>query len=1013
MHLAVLLLPLALLALAANPSPTPDPPPLTLVDILSSHAQYSYFLRHIQKHGLVPLLNSLHNVTLLAPVNLAFARAPHPETKESLLRYLVSLPLRVANLGHALALYSTLYQIRPGLNYTVKVSPDSDSQQYVFDDYSPAIDPDISAKHQSSFLQPIEQLLPLKPTLCDWLLNDTDDSLSNLSWTIKLLKLLSLGTPSAGKDPVSCSALFRDFRTLFIPTDSYIANVLSSLVSKYYTSLYASSGKYLTTARAQREIRHDILLLLSGLGESEYVLGLNGTGDGAYSLDPHSRLVTVRNQVYANRTVALADAVVHIFDVQPASSFFSAVRAPLAEMVPRKALYAYRFSNFVRELYFRKLGHLVDGQTANFTLFLEKSERDDMVDNEYFARKEMYRGSGGDIHVDEKNTLVDVSRPTTKLVASSFTSRQSLMYHFAHTSLPSLVSVDQSPTDFMVSSMLCSQHKVGGCFRLKVSRSWRHGHPYNTLNGDIAIQSLPHPLGNASYLYLADQEIDSPSSFKTTMGNLILNGGVPQPVDNIAIDAACCLRTMNFLKQFGLFSLDNNNKGYTALLPCRLNSRFPRDSWDRLGLVLVHLQNSPSQFRKALQLLILEGTVYSDYGLSTSTLHTMRNLNGDSVYVHHRQLHQQENRLDINGTRIALPLNSDVLFSQGVAHIVDSVLLFNGLHWSFLDLLRTTSDDTRFPGKSLLAMIQMIPQLRDEFGLDLHRPSQSRGPSLLVPTTLSLVDQNVTTSFARIKEFFAFHTLNNTEAAKLTRCIEGEFASSNHSALINTNLQKQLLHCTYNPHTGKARLQLVSLATPLLYNKDHEIQVVSHGCVRQTSLDHVGLPQCVFLVDKPLNLQWLDRGGDFLHVHLGFLSVGIGMILGLLVMVAVMALLLWYLLRRASRRRVPERMPLFVPHERTPFMAVILDEENGLLADHGYETDIEFARGDMVAVPWPAREPRKKHGYGATVPRALYGSAPGLMMSPASRVSAPRSIKGANLSKGLERDRNLPGFPGP
>ncbi|KAF7999021.1 hypothetical protein HF325_006553 [Metschnikowia pulcherrima] len=51
---------LALLVLGQPQNHHPDsiesdlPSPMTIIDYLSSESQYSYFLRHIQRHGLVP-----------------------------------------------------------------------------------------------------------------------------------------------------------------------------------------------------------------------------------------------------------------------------------------------------------------------------------------------------------------------------------------------------------------------------------------------------------------------------------------------------------------------------------------------------------------------------------------------------------------------------------------------------------------------------------------------------------------------------------------------------------------------------------------------------------------------------------------------------------------------------------------------------------------------------------------------------------------------------------------------
>ena len=44
-------------------------------------------------------------------------------------------------------------------------------------------------------------------------------------------------------------------------------------------------------------------------------------------------------------------------------------------MIARKSLYALHYSNFVDELYFRSLGHLVDGSSQNQSIFLDVNQR--------------------------------------------------------------------------------------------------------------------------------------------------------------------------------------------------------------------------------------------------------------------------------------------------------------------------------------------------------------------------------------------------------------------------------------------------------------------------------------------------------------------------------------------------------------------------------------------------------------------------------------------------------------
>ena len=56
---------------STSSSMEPAPTPSTLVDILSNVHSF-LFLRLLQRQGMIPTLNQMENITLLAPINLAF-----------------------------------------------------------------------------------------------------------------------------------------------------------------------------------------------------------------------------------------------------------------------------------------------------------------------------------------------------------------------------------------------------------------------------------------------------------------------------------------------------------------------------------------------------------------------------------------------------------------------------------------------------------------------------------------------------------------------------------------------------------------------------------------------------------------------------------------------------------------------------------------------------------------------------------------------------------------------------
>ena len=108
----------------------------------------------------------------------------------SLNRYIVNQKLRVGLLGKSESVYQTLYRVG-NTNYLIAVSPDFESLEYVIDEVSYIVEEDIYAKHQHSYIQGIDQLLPEKPTICDVLMNNTNPEISLFS---KIFQLLFIDT---------------------------------------------------------------------------------------------------------------------------------------------------------------------------------------------------------------------------------------------------------------------------------------------------------------------------------------------------------------------------------------------------------------------------------------------------------------------------------------------------------------------------------------------------------------------------------------------------------------------------------------------------------------------------------------------------------------------------------------------------------------------------------------------------------------------------------------------------
>lgn len=848
----ILWLVLAAAALTLEPQPTP----LTITEQLSADVQYLYFLRHLQRHELIPWVNQLENVTVLAPVNSAFTDGDiaRKDTKESLRRYFTQ-NFRVGKLGEKDVIYESSFKVG-GKPYPLKVSADLESQEYFVNEIGQIALYDQVVKHQRLYIQTIDRLLPVGPTMCEAIAQGELNG-HNISFISGLFE--SIGCNLANSS------------TVIIPTNECVERLLLPLQRQYYEALGLSLRNLplKLTKAASKEISHDIRELLRHFQLPGLVGGLNATGflnttygDNIYYVQNQKDVISFNGiETLGNATsMPASDGLVHLVD-DP--RFFKRLLIPLAQMIPRKALYAMHYSDFVNEVTFRKLGHLID-KPANRTLVVSVTDRDDADD---------------------------------EAEASSFSNKQALLYRF----------MEAPRENHLLETELCSKRRIGGCFKVK--------HLEDSFN-DVRVVSDPI-LAEGTFIYEIEDELTPPANFKRTMAELISNGK--------AVDKDDCLATLGFLEQFDLLLLPDNRKGYSVFLPCGKGSGV---KWTDLELVLEYLKAHPPIFKNLLKGLFVEGVVYFDFHQPWRIMRTRR---GDALNVtlSHGSIH-------LNGTKVDVLPNSDVFFSQGVIHVLPQVFFPSDFHISLLDLLKTTETKSPF---SMLRLLEAVPPVFESLGLDSDTKSNYL---VLAPRPESLQSLNITSSFGRLNELMQNHILPQESTKILLDCLQGK----PNTTAIRSN------------RTASFECKKVGGRT-YLETRDHKLSVLAHGC----TLGHSH--SCVFLVDLPVNLNWLDD--NFLHVHIGWISVGIGIILGFVFFGFITTTIAVYF---GAQRKVAVATPPFTPAAPT-FMRVTSDEETQDF-DRGYETD-----DDMRT----EREPLLK--------------------------LAPRNITGGILQS-INRDRHLP-----
>ncbi|KAM9940417.1 hypothetical protein OXX80_000134 [Metschnikowia pulcherrima] len=1006
------------------------PSPMTIIDYLSSESQYSYFLRHIQRHGLVPKINKMANVTVFAPVNSAFvdSELAKDDTAENLLRYFAAQRFRVSYLNGTAVVLDSLYETKHSgpetRTFPLKVSserPKGPTGPFLVNDVAEIVEYDGYAKHQRSFIQAIDHLLPQAVSMCDMLMNNASESMYINGHKVAFVKKVFQSAFATHKLPrgqrqLSCNDFLANVSTLLLPTDTYIDTSMSDMEKRYFLTLHhgLENPDLYPTKEAVSELRNDALSFLSSLLLPDLVGGSNGTsGNNTHlstwskntykvSYDKSTNQITLNDKVQSvagSTSLTFSDGLLHIFDfsrgngTQP-EDFLEACNIEKVYMNPRKTLYAMHFSQLARELRFYKKGDLIGDTAENQTILVDASDRDDFFDDEELSEAEAFI-EGADVDLDD--ILED------DLGASSFSNRQQIMYKFIDgcVNVPNLVSRDTPRYHRLFDSKLCSRKRIDSCFKVKVSGVY-HNNKTKVFFNDRYEAEAPFMAANNNSIYILRTDFAVPASFKNVMAQLISDGTMREHLDHVTVDKSSCLQTLKYLERHDLLSLRENYHGYTAFLPCgrtlwdgtQRKSNKNYVSWNSLGLVLKYLESRPAEFAKVFRGNVLEDLIYSDFGLEDSreSFRYVKTLNGDVLNISETYQEGDYNHvISLNETAISIPLNSDVLFNQGVIHMTSKVLLPSNFQISLRDLILADHASSADQG-SFITFIEKFPKLASAIQLDSASGSDY---SLLMPTSESLRAFNITSDFNRLFEFLELHLISNTDAATLLTCMGiPYFEPGNSSHVIQTNKTRGTFICHTNPSSGKTFLTLPkkqTLVGNLANDADHSVRIVNYGCSQQGSTNS----SCVFLLERPLDVAWLDPPDNFLHVHIGWISVGIGIVIGVILFGFCTTTVALCLSRAGQKKtQTPELESNFTP-VGSSYMPITSDEDVVPTDyDRGYETDVDMVRDEAASL-------LPKHG-NVRAP-ARYDST-----SPLGVPSAPRKIKTSGVIENINRDRNLP-----
>lgn len=1060
----------------------------TIIDFFSANVEYSYFLRHIQRLGLIPQINRMANVTVFAPINLAFvdSEIADSDNLDSVLRYFSGEIFRVDSADHMVTVIDSMYAVKrekkeqlgkdngqlrekkEGLEneekeeivhyFPLLVSHQNDpqdGQNLIINRVAEIVEADNFVKHQNSYIHGINRLLPSSPSMCELLMSKDMHSFNghSVSFVGKMFRLLFTPQPInlalkkylVPEDPFTstCEQFLAHASTLFLPTDAYVNSSLLELERRYYTAILhgLDNPAFYPTIEAVHEIKLDAYALLLKLLLLDLVLESTLEKKSYPSIDREllyevsgnssTSQITVNDVLTSLRgltPLTFSDGLVHIFDRSADGSgnpadFFQALNVERAVIIPRKALYALHYSQMVSEFKFRKLSKLIGSEAHNQTILIDISDRDDVKEDDEilfrnFTEGEEWYGAGikdiwkddakgVQIEDDDDELSTNTQIEQQFVFAESFTSRQQLSYRFLDTyvDMGSELSKAKPVYHAILNSKLCLKKKIGSCYKTKVWGALGDDGLSVSFNDEFRT-GLPVLAANNNAIYFSNYDYEAPVSFKRTMAGLISDGVIRRHQDRFALNKDACLETLKYLDSYDLILLDENRHGYTAFLPCGndvtenyLESAVRKNAWQRMGLVLIYLQSHPHEFKKVLEGLFLQDIVltHSTKGLTGGEIET---LSGTKVNVTQSFVDDEKVLLTLNHTQLSMALNSDVLFNQGVIQITEQVLLPADFRVPLKELLATT-EEPDFPDTSFFRLLENFPALEHQLTLDLEDDFSAQDPpySLFVPTPDSLHWKNITATYRHLDQLLQMHVLPNLQLQPLLDCISALPARAHDpDYTFHTNDTKLRFRCLINPASGKAYLTLIKPPGSAFstFAKSQRVTILSHGCTRGSSNG-----SCVFLLDNPVIPNWLDVPENFLYVHIGWISVGIGIVIGVILFgFCSTTLVLCLSTTGKNKTHFPvqsrSQSSLLLPAESS-YMRITSNEYMDAGNEYGYETDNDMMGDEELGPLLLKRSKQSKRG--------VYGS-----LSPMGTPSAPLMIDGENLKKALGRERNLPGL---
>lgn len=583
----------------------------SVVDILSASAMFSSFVRILQKSGDIPLLNELQNYTLLAPVNTAFADEYGPENDVNFDIYNYILKDRVLESSEVGIGTEILYK---GVKFPLDLRREESGTIKIND--ATVVEPDLTPNFQNATVHGISDLL-LNPPNSRGLVSSLNEEGRETSIFHSFV------------EGISDFEQVTDRNTLLIPLDINFYKCFNHIEVNYLVDAFEELSS-LHNSVSDAWIRDRQLFLRSlichGLvggkaAETRVVNNLNNQPVN-FSVQDLGSCISVNGSSSSKKANM-------VFDRGIAHSFSDIPFLPNAfQFNAEKYLHGLNSTDFVKELHFRNLQHIIRDRHDNLTIFVPEVADGD---SQGFTKSSLlYHFVEDQVWLEDEFKEVNSAHSLTKMFPSAF----------------------------------CSSNKRlgGNCQRLRIAKE---GGSYSINEKYRISHAKPYQIGN-TLIYTISEDLQLPGEFLSALNPFYH-----------------CSRSLSLLHQANLLNLPLNNKGYTVLLPCF-------DSWTDSELTYEYLRGNRTAVEVVTKSWLLQDLVYSDADNQTRELENMLDERVSlSTHSTSRRAKKVSFHLSnfVNGITVEKDL--DLLFNQGVVHPLRDFQLPKAFSITLKDLIKT------------------------------------------------------------------------------------------------------------------------------------------------------------------------------------------------------------------------------------------------------------------------------------------------------------------------------------